>query len=117
MIVKGPSRLGANFRSRMFCLRFLASSQTLSLTSKGVNVDPVFHGLLCQFVHSKCIVSQGGKVSKMFFQGRKVSGLNDVRDGLWFIPQHEVEWGFAGGMGAMIVDQFCHGNVCPCFEV
>ena len=49
-MVKGPSRLGANFGSRMFHLRFLASSQTLSLTLKGVNLD------LIQFLMS-CYVS------------------------------------------------------------
>ena len=55
----------------------------------------------------------------MFFQCREVSGFNDVGDGLWFVSQHEVEWGFAGGgVGAVIVDEFHHGNViCPCFRV
>ena len=39
MIVKGPSCLGVNFRLRMFCLRFLASSHILLLTLKEVNLD------------------------------------------------------------------------------
>ena len=47
-MVKGPSHFGANFGSGIFCLRFLASSQTLSLTSKGVNFD------LIQFLMSCC---------------------------------------------------------------
>ena len=46
-MVKGPSHLGADFRSRMFCLRFLASSQTLSLTSKGVNFDLIPFFMSC----------------------------------------------------------------------
>ena len=48
-MVKGPSRFGANFESRMSLLRFLASSQTLSLTTKGVNFD------LIQFFMSCCV--------------------------------------------------------------
>ena len=48
-MVKNPSCFGANFRSRIFCLRFLASSQTLSLTLKGVNFD------LIQFFMSCCV--------------------------------------------------------------
>ena len=36
-IVKGPSRFGVNFGLAMECLRFLASSQTLSPLAKGVN--------------------------------------------------------------------------------
>ena len=47
-MVKGPSRFGVNFGSKMFCLRFLASSQTLSLISKGVNFD------LIEFLMSCC---------------------------------------------------------------
>ena len=47
-MVKGPSCFGANFGSKMFHLRFLASSQTLSLTSKGVNLD------LIRFLMSCC---------------------------------------------------------------
>ena len=39
VIVKGPSHFGANFGSMIFHLRFLASSQTLLLTLKGVNLD------------------------------------------------------------------------------
>ena len=37
MIVKGPSRLGANLGLAMERLRFLASNQTLSPLAKGVN--------------------------------------------------------------------------------
>ena len=48
-MVKGPSRFGVNFGSKMFHLRFLASSQTLSLTSKGVNFD------LIQLFMSCCV--------------------------------------------------------------
>ena len=47
MIVKGPSRFGANFGSEMFRLRFLASSQTLSLTLKGVNFDLIRFFMSC----------------------------------------------------------------------
>ena len=36
-IVKGPSRFGVNLGFAMDCLRFLASSQTLSPLAKGVN--------------------------------------------------------------------------------
>ena len=43
----------------------------------------------------------------------------DVGDGLWFIPQHEVEWGLAGGgVGAVIVNELHHEDVFnPCFRV
>ena len=47
MIVKGPSHFGANFGSRMFHLRFLTSSQTLSLTSKGVNFNLIRFFMSC----------------------------------------------------------------------
>ena len=45
--------------------------------------------------------------------------FNDIRNGLWFIPEHEVKWGFAGGgVRAVIVDKFGHGDVIyPCFRV
>ena len=48
-----------------------------------------------------------------------MGSFNDVGDGLWFISQHEVEWGFAScGVGAVIVDKLCHGNmVSPCLRV
>ena len=46
-MVKGPSRFGANFGSKTFLLRFLASSQTLSLTSKGVNFDLIRFFMSC----------------------------------------------------------------------
>ena len=46
-MVKGPSRFGVNFRSKMFRLRFLASSQTLSLTLKGVNLDLIWFFMSC----------------------------------------------------------------------
>ena len=36
VIVKGPSRLGANFGLIMRCFRFRASSQTLSPLTKGL---------------------------------------------------------------------------------
>ena len=42
-IVKGPSRLGVNLGLAMECLRFLASSQTLSPLAKRVNPQ-----LLCE---------------------------------------------------------------------
>ena len=35
VMVKGPSRLGMNFGLTMECLRFLALSQTLSLSLNG----------------------------------------------------------------------------------
>ena len=48
-----------------------------------------------------------------------MGGFNDVWDGLWFVPQHEVKQGFASsGVGVVIVDKFCHGNmICPSFRV
>ena len=46
-MVKGPSHFGVNFGSRMFRLRFLASSQTLSLTSKGVNFELIWFFMSC----------------------------------------------------------------------
>ena len=46
-MVKGPSHFGANFGSKTFLLRFLASSQTLSLTSKGVNFDLIRFFMSC----------------------------------------------------------------------
>ena len=68
---------------------------------------------------SKGFISYLFNVSESFFQGRKMCGYNDVGDGLWFIPQHEVEWGFAsGGVGMTIVDKFRHGNMFnPYFRV
>ena len=47
MIVKDPSRFGVNFGSRMFRLRFLASRQTLSLISKGVDFDLIRFFMSC----------------------------------------------------------------------
>ena len=44
MIVKGPSHLGVNFGSRMFCSRFLASSQAILLTS---NLDLIWFFMSC----------------------------------------------------------------------
>ena len=40
-------------------------------------------------------------------------------DGLWFISEHEVEWGFAGGgVRAVVVDEFGHRDVVsPSFRV
>ena len=48
-----------------------------------------------------------------------MSSFNDARDGLWFISEHEVEWGFAGGgVGVVIVNKFSHGGVIyPCLRV
>ena len=55
----------------------------------------------------------------MFFQCRKVGSFNDIRNGLWFISEHEVEWGFTGGgVRAVVVDELGHGDmVSPCFRV
>ena len=54
--------------------------------------DPVSHDLLRQFVHSQGLIYSFLKVYELFFQNQKMGGFNDVGDGLWFIPQHEVEW-------------------------
>ena len=47
VMVKGPSLFGVNFGSKMFLLRFLALSQTLLLTSKGVNLDLIWFFISC----------------------------------------------------------------------
>ena len=46
-MIVSPSHFGANFGSKMFHLRFLASSQTLSLTLKGVNFDLIRFFMSC----------------------------------------------------------------------
>ena len=46
-MVKVPSCFGENFGSEMFCSRFLVSSQTLSLTLKGVNFDLIWFFMSC----------------------------------------------------------------------
>ena len=61
--MKGPSLFGANFGSKIFHLRFLALSQTLSLTSKGVNFDLIrflmsYCASLCAASASFCEVSR-----------------------------------------------------------
>ena len=45
--------------------------------------------------------------------------FNDVGDCLGFISKHDVKWRFSGGgMRAMIVYKFGHGNMIdPCFRV
>ena len=55
----------------------------------------------------------------MFFQCWKVGRFNDAGNGLWFISEHEVEWGFAGGgVRAVVVDELSHGDiVSPGFRV
>ena len=55
----------------------------------------------------------------MLFQCRKVGGFNDTRDGLWFIAEHEVKWGFAGGgVRVVVMDKLGHGDmVSPSFRV
>ena len=48
-----------------------------------------------------------------------MGGFDNTRDGLWFIPKHKVEWGFAsGGVRAVVVDKLGHGDVVsPSFRV
>ena len=45
--------------------------------------------------------------------------FDDARNGLRFISEHEVEWGFAGGgVRAVVVDELSHGDmVSLCFRV
>jgi len=47
IMMKGPSRFGANFGFMMEHLRFLASSQTLSPLVKGVNLWRVREAITC----------------------------------------------------------------------
>ena len=47
VITKGPSLLGANFRNGYPIFKFLPSSQTLSLFSKGVKPHVVLSATLC----------------------------------------------------------------------
>ena len=55
----------------------------------------------------------------MFFQSWKVGGFNDTGDGLWFVSEHKIKQGLAGGgMRVMVVDELSHGDVfSPCFRV
>ena len=48
-----------------------------------------------------------------------MGGFNDAGNGLWFISEHEVEWGFAsGGVRVVVVDELGHRDmVSPCFRV
>ena len=48
-----------------------------------------------------------------------MGGFNDAGDGLRFIAEHEVEWGFSGGgVREVVVDEFGHRDVVgPCFRV
>ena len=53
MIVKGPSRFGANLGFTMERLRFLASNQTLSPLAKGVNPQLLHEDMTWQV--SSCV--------------------------------------------------------------
>ena len=114
MIMKGPSHFGVNFGLMMFHLKFLASSQTLLFTS-----NSVLHELLHKFIHSESFFSCFVEVTEAFFQHRESGFFNDVRDSLWFVPQHEVEWQLSHGqVGLVVVHKFHHGDVInPCFRV
>ena len=48
-----------------------------------------------------------------------MGSFNDTGDGLWFIAEHEVEWGFTSGrVRVVVVDELSHGDmVSPCFRV
>ena len=48
-----------------------------------------------------------------------MGSFNDTGDGLWFVSEHEVKWGFAGGgVRMVIVDKLGHGDmVSPHFRV
>ena len=48
-----------------------------------------------------------------------MGSFNDTGDGLWFVSEHKVEWGFAGGgVRVVVVDELGHGDVVsPCFRV
>ena len=48
MMVNGPSRLGANFGLMIRCFKFLASSQTLSPLTKGLNPLREWEDMTCQ---------------------------------------------------------------------
>ena len=71
-MVKGPSHFGVNFRSKMFHLRFLASSQTLSLTSKGVNLDLIRFFMSC--CASLCAVSASFRDVSRFLRHSSSAG-------------------------------------------
>ena len=55
----------------------------------------------------------------MIFQSWEMGGFNDAGDGLRFIAEHEVKWGFAsGGVRVVVVDELSHGDVVsPSFRV
>ena len=48
VMVKGPSRFGANFGLMMRCFKFLASSHTLSPSLNGVKEQWVRAAITCQ---------------------------------------------------------------------
>ena len=75
-MVKGPSCFGVNFGSRMFHLRFLASSQTLSLTSKGVNFDLI--RLLMSCCASLCAASASFRDVSRFLRRSSNTGRQAV---------------------------------------
>ena len=48
-----------------------------------------------------------------------MGSFNDASDGLRFIAEHEVKWGFdGGGVRVVVMDELSHGvMVSPCFRV
>ena len=73
-MVKGPSRLGANFGLMMDCLRFLASSQTLSLSLNGEKDHRVLAAMTCQA--SSCAARASSRAAERVF--RRVSTVGIV---------------------------------------
>ena len=81
MIVKGPSRLGANLGFMIEHLRFLASSQTLSPLAKGVNP-----WLLCEDMTwwaSSCVARASSQAATRDFRQDSTVGMeeSEIKEG------------------------------------
>ena len=75
-IVKGPSHFRANFGLAMDCLRFLASSQTLSPLAKGVNPR-----LLCKDMTwraSSCVARASSRVATRDLRQVSTVGMGEL---------------------------------------
>ena len=75
MIVKGPSHLGANLGLMIECLRFLASSQTLSPLANGVKPQ-----LLCEVMTwqaSSCAARTSSRAVTRDFRWDSTAGIED----------------------------------------
>ena len=72
-MVKGPSCLGVNFGLTMECLRFLASSQTLSPSFNGEKEWWVWAAMTWQA--SSCATKASLRVAEWVFKWASIAGI------------------------------------------